>query len=154
MLALLLFALIHLPVKILNKTTQKNHETISGWFARPRAWWTAATGWIALGGYPLAALGAGVLISTGLYVFVDPHFPGKDGAVEYALGMLLGFALVGLVFFGTWRYVIHRLEPECAGRWRIYPTYILVAAVLVMMARLAVGVIVFIFTHCGSRVGG
>ena len=71
------------------------------------------------------------------FEFVDPHFPGKDGAVEYALGMLLGFALVGLVFFGTWRYVIHRLEPECAGRWRVYPTYILVAAVLVMMARLA-----------------
>ena len=51
--------------------------------------------------------------------------------------MLLGFTLVSTAFFATWRWVIHRLEPESEGHWRIYPPYILLAAVLVVFARLA-----------------
>ena len=51
--------------------------------------------------------------------------------------MMLGFAVVSFVFFATWRLVIHRLEPEGKGEWKLYPPFILLAAFLVVMARLA-----------------
>jgi hypothetical protein len=51
--------------------------------------------------------------------------------------MVLGFAVVSTVFFTTWRLVLHRLEPDGEGEWRIFPPYIVLAAFLVVMARLA-----------------
>jgi hypothetical protein len=136
-LALLLAALLYLPVMIFNKSTEKNHATIERWLSRPRAWWAAATGWLPTVGNPYAILAIGVVASTALFVFVEPNFPNEEGAWQYALGMLLGFAIVSTVFFATWRYVIHVLEPQSEGRWRIFPPYIVLAAFLVLMARLA-----------------
>jgi hypothetical protein len=136
-LALLLAALLYLPVMIFNKSTEKNHATIERWLSRPRAWWAAATGWLPTIGNPYGILAIGVVASTALFAFVEPGFPNEDGAWEYALGMLLGFAIVSTVFFATWRYVIHVLEPQSEGRWRIFPPYIVLAAFLVLMARLA-----------------
>jgi hypothetical protein len=137
LLAFLLVALLYLPVTIFNKASEKNHATISAWFARPRAWVAAITGWIPFAGHPLVTLTAGVVASTALFAFVEPHFPNEEGAWQYLLGMLLGFALVSTVFFGFWRWVVHSLEPQSAGRWAIYPPYIVLAAFLVVMARLA-----------------
>jgi hypothetical protein len=137
LLALLLAALLYLPVTIFNKATEKNHEAIRGWFERPRAVLAAAFGWIPVSHRPLLTLAGGVLASAWLFSFIEPGFPTEDGALQYLIGMVLGFAVVSTVFFATWRLVLHRLEPEGEGRWRIFPPYIVLAAFLVVMARLA-----------------
>jgi hypothetical protein len=137
MLALLLAALLYLPVTIFNKATEKNHETIKGWFARPRAWLLFLFGWIPFRRHPAITLTLGVVASAVLFSFIEPGFPKEEGALQYLIGMILGFALVSSVFFATWRLVIHRLEPEGTGEWKLYPPFILLAAFLVVMARLA-----------------
>jgi hypothetical protein len=137
LLALLLAALLYLPVTIFNKATEKNHETLRRWFERPRAWVAAAFSWLPFGGHPAMTLGLGVLASAVLFSFIEPGFPTEPGAPEYLLGMVLGFALVSTVFFSTWRLVLHRLEPDSEGKWEIYPPFILLAGFLVVMARLA-----------------
>jgi hypothetical protein len=137
LLALLLAALLYLPVTIFNKATEKNHEMIKGWFARPRAWLAAIFGWIPVSRHPGLTLTGGVLASAALFAFIEPGFPTEEGALEYLIGMMIGFALVSVVFFATWRIVLHRLEPDGEGEWRLFPPYILLAAFLVVMARLA-----------------
>jgi hypothetical protein len=136
-LALLLIALLYLPVTIFNKATEKNHETIRRWFARPRAWLLFLFGWIPFRKHPAVTLTIGVLASAALFSFIEPGFPTEEGAIQYVIGMLLGFALVSVVFFTTWHLVIRRLEPDSTGRWEIYPPFIIFAAFLVIMARLA-----------------
>src|SRR5262245_27598010 len=49
LLAMLLAALLYLPVMIFNKATEKNHEDVTRWLERPRAWVAAATAWIPFG---------------------------------------------------------------------------------------------------------
>jgi hypothetical protein len=137
LLALLLAALLYLPVTIFNKATEKNHETIKRWFARPRAWLLFLFGWIPFRKHPAITLTLGVLASAVLFSFIEPGFPTEEGALQYLVGMMLGFALVSFVFFSTWRLVLHRLEPEGTGEWKLYPPFILLAAFLVVMARLA-----------------
>jgi hypothetical protein len=137
LLALLLAALLYLPVTIFNKATEKNHDTLKRWFERPRAWIAAAFGWLPFAGHPAMTLGLGVVASAILFSFIEPGFPTESGAPEYLLGMVLGFALVSTVFFSTWRLVLHRLEPEGKGKWELYPPFILLAGFLVIMARLA-----------------
>jgi hypothetical protein len=137
LLALLLAALLYLPVTIFNKATEKNHETIKGWFERPRAVLAAAFGWIPVSRHPGLTLTGGVIASAGLFAFIEPGFPTEPGALQYLVGMMIGFALVSVVFFVTWRIVLKRLEPDGEGEWRIFPPYILLAAFLVVMARLA-----------------
>jgi hypothetical protein len=136
-LALLLIALLYLPVTIFNKATEKNHETIRGWFARPRAWLLFLFGWIPFRKHPAVTLTIGVVASAALFSFIEPGFPSEEGALQYVIGMLLGFALVSIVFFTTWHLVIRRLEPNSTGRWELYPPFIIFAAFLVIMARLA-----------------
>ncbi len=137
MLALLLIALLYLPVTIFNKSTEKNQETIRSWFARPRAWLLFLFGWIPFRKHPAVTLTIGAVVSATLFAFIEPGFPTEKGALQYLIGMLLGFALVSLVFFTTWHLVIRRLEPDGTGRWEIYPPFIIFAAFLVIMARLA-----------------
>jgi hypothetical protein len=137
MLALLLAALLYLPVTIFNKATEKNHETIKRWFARPRAWLLFLFGWIPFRKHPAITLTLGVIASAILFSFIEPGFPTEDGALQYLVGMMLGFALVSFVFFSTWRLVLRRLEPDGTGEWKLYPPFILLAAFLVVMARLA-----------------
>jgi hypothetical protein len=137
LLALLLAALLYLPVTIFNKATEKNHEAIRRWFERPRAVLAAAFGWIPVSRRPLLTLAGGVLASAGLFAFIEPGFPTEDGALQYLIGMVIGFALVSTVFFTSWRFVLHRLEPDGEGQWRIFPPFIVLAAFLVVMARLA-----------------
>jgi hypothetical protein len=137
MLALLLAALLYLPVTIFNKATEKNHETIRRWFARPRAALAFLFGWIPLRRHPAITLVLGVIASALLFSFIEPGFPTEPGALEYLIGMVIGFAVVSFVFFATWRLVLHRLEPEGKGEWKLYPPFILLAAFLVVMARLA-----------------
>jgi hypothetical protein len=137
LIALLLAALLYLPVTIFNKATEKNHDTISRWFARPRAWVAGLFGWIPVSKHPGWTLTGGVIASAALFAFIEPGFPSEQGALEYLLGMMIGFALVSVVFFASWKLVLQRLEPDSEGHWRIYPPYILLAAFLVVMARLA-----------------
>jgi hypothetical protein len=137
LLALLLAALLYLPVTIFNKATEKNHETIKRWFARPRALLLFLFGWIPFRKHPAVTLALGVLASAVLFSFIEPGFPEEEGAVPYLIGMVLGFGVVSFVFFSTWRLVLRRLEPEGTGEWKLYPPFILLAAFLVVMARLA-----------------
>jgi hypothetical protein len=137
MLALLLAALLYLPVTIFNKATEKNHETIRRWFERPRAWLLFLFGWIPFRRQPAVTLAIGVVASAVLFSFIEPGFPTEDGALQYLMGMVIGFAVVSFVFFTTWRLVLHRLEPDGTGEWKLYPPFILLAAFLVVMARLA-----------------
>lgn len=137
MLALLLAALLYLPVTIFNKATEKNHETVKQWFARPRAWLAFLFGWIPFAKHPAITLAVGVVASAGLFSFIEPGFPTEQGALQYLIGMVIGFGVVSLVFFTTWRLVLHRLEPESKGEWRLYAPFIVLAAFLVIMARLA-----------------
>jgi hypothetical protein len=137
MLALLLAALLYLPVTIFNKATEKNHETIKQWFARPRALLLFLFGWIPFRKHPAITLTLGVIASAILFSFIEPGFPTEDGALQYLVGMMLGFAVVSVVFFSTWRLVLRRLEPDGTGEWKLYPPFILLAAFLVVMARLA-----------------
>jgi hypothetical protein len=137
MLALLLAALLYLPVTIFNKATEKNHETVKRWFARPRAWLAFLFGWIPFRKHPAITLSVGVVASAALFSFIEPGFPTEQGALQYLVGMVLGFALVSVVFFATWRLVLHRLEPESKGEWKLYSPFIVLAAFLVIMARLA-----------------
>jgi hypothetical protein len=137
MLALLLAALLYLPVTIFNKATEKNHETIKRWFARPRAVLLFLFGWIPFRKHPAITMTLGVLASAVLFSFIEPGFPEEDGALQYLLGMVLGFGLVSFVFFATWLLVLRRLEPDGTGEWKLYPPFILLAAFLVVMARLA-----------------
>ena len=137
LLTLLLIALLYLPVTIFNKATEKNHEVIKGWFERPRAWLLFLFGWIPFRRNPAITLTFGVIASAVLFSFIEPGFPHEDGAVQYLIGMILGFGVVSFVFFATWRLVIRRLEPEGTGEWKIFPPFILLAAFLVVMARLA-----------------
>ena len=136
-LAFILAALLYLPVIIFNKATEKNHETISGWLAGPRERLAALTGALPLTQHPLVLLLSGGVIAAGLFAFVEPGFPSEEGSLQYLIGLTIGFMVVGLVFFATWREVVKRLEPDSQGRWRLYPPYILLAAVLVIVARLA-----------------
>jgi hypothetical protein len=135
LLAFLLVALLYLPVTIFNKATEKNHEEISRWFSRPHA----ALVWLMapFKGHPVITLGGSVLLSAALFSFVEPGFPNEDGALEYLIGMVIGFGVVGTVFFTTWQEVLHKLEPHAKGHWVIYPPYILLAGLLVLLARLA-----------------
>ena len=135
--ALLLAALLYLPVTIFNKATEKNHEAFSRLMGKPRALMLFLFGWIPFRGHPVFTLTFGVVASAVLFSFIEPGFPTEDGAPQYLIGMLLGFALVSVVFFATWRLVIHRLEPGSKGEWKLYPPFILLAAFLVVMARLA-----------------
>ena len=137
LLALLLAAMLYLPVTIFNKATEKNHETIRRWFERPRAWLLFLFGWIPFRKHPAITLTLGVVASAVLFSFIEPGFPTEEGALQYLVGMVLGFALVSIVFFSTWRLVLLRLEPEGTGEWKLYPPFILLAAFLVVMARLA-----------------
>jgi hypothetical protein len=137
MIALLLAALLYLPVTIFNKATEKNHETIRRWFARPRAALAFLFAWIPFRRHPAITLVLGVIASAVLFSFIEPGFPTEDGALQYLIGMVIGFAMVSFVFFSTWRLVLHRLEPEGKGEWKLYPPFILLAAFLVVMARLA-----------------
>ncbi len=137
LLTLLLIALLYLPVTIFNKATEKNHEVIKGWFARPRAWLLFLFGWIPFRKNPAITLTFGVIASAVLFSFIEPGFPTEDGALQYLIGMVLGFGVVTFVFFATWRLVIRRLEPDGTGEWRIFPPFIVLAAFLVVMARLA-----------------
>ena len=137
MLALLLAALLYLPVTIFNKATEKNHATIRRWLARPRAWFAVLFGWIPFRRHPAITLAMGVIASAALFSFIEPGFPTERGALQYLIGMVIGFAVVSFVFFSTWRGVLHRLEPDGEGHWRIYPPFILLAGFLVVMARLA-----------------
>ena len=128
MLALLLAALLYLPVTIFNKATEKNHETIKGWFARPRAWLRSSSAGSrseAPGDHPdprgdceRCAL---LLHRAGI--------PTEQGALEYLIGMVIGFGVVSLVFFTTWRLVLRRLEPESKGEWRLYAPFIVLGGV-------------------------
>jgi MFS family permease len=137
MLALLLAALLYLPVTIFNKATEKNHEAIKRMTERPRAWLAFLFGWIPFRGHPALTLTLGVVASAILFSFIEPGFPSEEGAPQYLIGMVLGFALVSGVFFSTWRFIIRRLEPEGTGEWKLYPPFIFLAAFLVVMARLA-----------------
>ena len=137
LLAFLLAALLYLPITIFNKATEKNHEVVDRWLAHPRAWLAAIASLIPFRGHTLLTLVAGVLASTVLFSFVEPGFPRESGSLEYLIGMLLGFAIVSTVFFGTWRFVVDWLEPHSSGRWRIYLPFILLAACLVVLSRLA-----------------
>jgi hypothetical protein len=137
LLALLLAALLYLPVTIFNKATEKNHETIKRWFDRPRAVLLFLFGWIPFRKHPAVTLTLGVLASAVLFSFIEPGFPEEEGALQYLIGMVLGFGVVSFVFFATWRLVLWRLEPEGTGEWKLYPPFILLAAFLVVMARLA-----------------
>jgi hypothetical protein len=137
MLALLLAALLYLPVTIFNKATEKNHEAIKRMTERPRAWFAFLFGWVPFRGHPALTLTLGVVASAILFSFIEPGFPSEDGAPQYLIGMVLGFALVSGVFFSTWRFIIRRLEPEGTGEWKLYPPFIFLAAFLVVMARLA-----------------
>jgi hypothetical protein len=137
LLAFLLAALLYLPVTIFNKATEKNHETISGWLAGPRRRLSAAAERIPLSRHPLALLLSTGLVGGLLFSFVEPGFPGRAGSLQYLVGMILGFMIVAVIFFATWREVVHRLEPESEGRWRLYPPYIGLAIMLVALARLA-----------------
>jgi hypothetical protein len=135
--AFLLAALLYLPVTIFNKATEKNHETISGWLAGPRRKLEAIAAAIPFGGHPLALLLSTGIVGGVLFSFVEPGFPGRAGSLQYLIGMILGFVLVASIFFGTWHAVVHRLEPQSEGRWRLYPPYIALAVMLVAVARLA-----------------
>ena len=137
LLALLLAALLYLPVTIFNKATEKNHEALTSLLERPRAWLLFLFGWIPFRNHPAVTLTFGVLASAVLFSFIEPGFPTEEGALQYLVGMVLGFALVSLVFFSTWRLVLHRLEPDLKGEWKLYPPFILLAGFLVVMARLA-----------------
>ena len=122
---------------IFNKATEKNHEAIKRWFARPRAWLLFLFGWIPFRKHPAITLTLGVIASAVLFSFIEPGFPTEEGALQYLIGMVLGFAVVSFVFFSTWRLVLWRLEPEGKGEWKLFPPFILLAAFLVVMARLA-----------------
>ncbi|MDX6607063.1 MAG: hypothetical protein QOD14_1603, partial [Solirubrobacterales bacterium] len=137
MIALLLAALLYLPVTIFNKATEKNHETIRRWFARPRAAIAFLFAWIPFRRHPAITLVLGVIASAVLFSFIEPGFPAEDGALQYLIGMVIGFAVVSFAFFATWRLVLQRLEPEGKGEWKLYPPFIFLAAFLVVMARLA-----------------
>jgi hypothetical protein len=134
---LLLVALLYLPVTIFNKTTEMNHETISRWLARPRAWFALFATRLPFPNHPMVTLAGGVILTTALFAFVEPGFPTEPGSLEYLIGMMAGFALVSATFFCTWWLVIRRLEPGSVGEWRIYPPYVVLAAILVIVARLA-----------------
>jgi hypothetical protein len=135
--AILLAALLYLPVTIFNKATEKNHEAFARVMQKPRALMLFLFGWIPFRGHPVFTLTVGVLASAVLFSFIEPGFPTEDGALQYLIGMMLGFTLVSVVFFASWRLVIHRLEPGSTGEWRLYPPFIFLAAFLVVMARLA-----------------
>jgi hypothetical protein len=137
LLALLLAALLYLPVTIFNKATEKNHEAVKRLMERPRAWLAVLFGWIPFRSHPAGTLTIGVVASAILFSFIEPGFPTEEGALQYLIGMVLGFALVSVVFFSTWRLVLHRLEPDSKGEWKLYPPFILLAGFLVVMARLA-----------------
>jgi hypothetical protein len=92
---------------------------------------------IPFGRHPLVLLLSTGVVGGILFSFVEPGFPGRAGSLQYLIGMILGFVLVASIFFGTWHAVVHRLEPESEGRWRLYPPYIALAVVLVAVARLA-----------------
>jgi MFS family permease len=137
MLTLLLIALLYLPVMIFNKTTERNHEAISGWLASPFGRFAFVFAWLPWGVHPLALLLATGIVSGFLFSFIEPGFPTEEGSLLYLTGMVLGFSFVALVFFATWQAVVRRLEPESQGHWTLYPPYILLAGFLVVMARLA-----------------
>jgi hypothetical protein len=137
LLALILVALLYLPVTIFNKATEKNHEAITAWLARPRAALASVGALLPFSGHPLGTLIAGVLASTALFAFIEPGFPSEEGSVQYLIGMLLGFVIVSTIFFSTWIVVLRKLEPDSTGHWRIFLPYIVLAGLLVVMARLA-----------------
>ena len=122
---------------IFNKTTERNHEAISAFWAPITRRIEKMTALLTFTRRPVVVLLLTGLVSGALFAFVEPGFPGSPGALPYMAGMILGFTFVGAIFFGGWRAVVHRLEPESEGRWRLYPPYILLAAVLVVVARLA-----------------
>ncbi|MDX6680847.1 MAG: TolB protein, partial [Solirubrobacteraceae bacterium] len=131
----LLLLLLGLPARLFNQTVTANRRELAGWFAPVRDAFDAITPGAVRG--LLGFAGVSAVIATGIYAFLDPQFPNKPGAAEYALGMLLAFGvLVGLQLV-TWRRYVHRHLPEVAGGWSVYPGQVAVSIMCVAVSRIA-----------------
>jgi hypothetical protein len=131
----LLLLLLGLPARLFNSTVTANRRELAAWFAPVRAAFDAVTPGAVRG--LLGFAGVSAVIATAIYVFLDPQFPGKQGAAEYALGMLIAFGVLVALQLATWRHYVHRHLPEVAGGWTVYPGQVALSIVCVAVSRIA-----------------
>lgn len=134
-LAVLLVALLGFPARLFNQTAKANRHRLSEWLARL----TAPFAWLRLGraGVLMSFAGTSVLVGAVVHWFLDPGFPGRDGSGEFALGMVLGFALIVANVIFNWRRTMREAGPDAGVDWHVYPGQILVSLVCVTVSRMA-----------------
>ena len=76
-----------------------------------------------------------MLAAAFVHVFLNPDFPSAPGSFEFALGMLIGFAVIIANQALTSRRYLARHVPESSGRWAVYPGQIAVSVVCVAISR-------------------
>lgn len=86
-----------------------------------------------LAGYAVTS----ILAASAVHWFLDPGFPTRAGSAAFALGMLLGIAVVVGNTLVTWRIYMRRRVPGVSGGWTVYPGQIAVAMVCVAVSRVA-----------------
>ena len=133
--SVLLLLLLGLPARVFNSTMTANRREIASFFAPVRAAFAGDHAGVAQ--RLLGIAGVSAVIATAVYVFLDPRFPSRPGALPYALGMLLAFAAIVAVQLVTWRRYVRRHVPDAAGGWTVYPGQVALSIVCVAVSRLA-----------------
>ncbi len=85
----------------------------------------------------LGIAGTSIVAGTAVYVFLDPSFPSRKGALPFALGMLIGITVVTANLVFTWRAYMRRRLPDVDGGWVVYPGQIAVSVLCVAVSRIA-----------------
>jgi hypothetical protein len=131
--AILLAALLGLPARLLNATMKANRREIAEFFAPVRD--AVARFKRGRAGALLGVAATSIVLATAIHVFLDPGFPSRPGSAAFALGMLLGFAVIIATISLTWRAYMRRYAPDAAGTWTVYPAQMVFAAFCVMISR-------------------
>ena len=128
-----------------------NRREVAAFFAPVRAGFAAVTPRMVQ--RLLEISGVSAVIATGIYVFLDPDFPSKPGALPYALGMLLAFAAIIAIQVVTWQRYVRRHVPDAVGGWTVYPGQVALSIACVAVSRLANFVPGLVFGMSGGDPG-
>jgi Zn-dependent protease len=85
----------------------------------------------------LSFAGTSVLVASAVHWFLDPGFPSRDGSLEFAIGMTLGFGVLVVNALVRRTEYTHEHHLEGKSGWTVYPGQIAVSVLCVVVSRVA-----------------